>query len=529
MLTIPRWKFWTIIGVCFLGMLFASPNILTQKSLEHLPHWMRNTVNLGLELRGGSHLQLEVDLNAVAKEYLTNLLDETRASFRKQQIGYTGLLVDTKTKSPTLNVTLRNPEDADKAKKALQAIDPHLDVTVQGIMVHVSLSEQTLEQRNKAIIEQSIEVVRRRVDESGTKEPIIQRQGEDRIIVQLPGVDDPAEVRALMGRTAKMSFRLVDNNATIVPVTSGSSRPAAPLGSDYLIESRGVGEEAYIAVKKQVMVSGETLIDAQATFNQNGQPAVSLKFNSIGARKFAEMSAQNIKKQFAIVLDDKVISAPVFQDVIHDGNGQISGHFTVKEANELSLLLRAGALPAPLKVIEERTVGPSLGADSIQDGQRATVLAFIMVSVFMFLSYSIFGLFAGIALIFNLILLFAGLSILQATLTLPGIAGIALTIGMAVDANVLIYERIKEELRAGARPALAIDSGYRRAMTTIIDSNLTTLFGAAVLFEFGTGPIRGFAVTLALGILISLFTALSLTRLIIISWLRRKKITELPI
>lgn len=290
-----------------------------------------------------------------------------------------------------------------------------------------------------------------------------------------------------------------------------------------------MGEEAYIAVKKQVMVSGEALIDAQATFNQNGQPAVSLKFNSIGARKFAEMSAQNLKKQFAIVLDDKVISAPVFQDIIHDGNGQISGHFTVKEANELSLLLRAGALPAPLKVIEERTVGPSLGADSIHDGQRATVLAFIMVSVFMFLSYSVFGLFADVALIFNLVLLFAGLSILQATLTLPGIAGIALTIGMAVDANVLIYERIKEELRAGARPTLAIDSGYRRAMTTIIDSNLTTLFGAAVLFEFGTGPIRGFAVTLALGILISLFTALSLTRLIIVSWLRRRKVTELPI
>lgn len=529
MLAIPRWKFWTIITVCFLGMLFALPNLLTQKSLEHLPHWMRNTVNLGLELRGGSHLQLEVDLNAVAKEYLTNLLDETRASFRKQQIGYSGLSVDTKTKTPTLNFTLRNPEDGDKAKKILKTIDPHLDVTIEGVMVHATLSPEILEQRNKAIIEQSIEVVRRRVDESGTKEPIIQRQGDDRIIVQLPGVDDPAEVKALIGRTAKMSFRLVDNNAPLVPVTHGSSRPVAPLGSDYLTETRGTGEEAYIAVKKQVMVSGETLIDAQATFNQNGQPAVSLKFNSIGARKFAEMSAQNLKKQFAIVLDDKVISAPVFQDIIHDGNGQISGHFTVKEANELSLLLRAGALPAPLKVIEERTVGPSLGADSIHDGQRATVLAFIMVSVFMFLSYSVFGLFADIALIFNLILLFAGLSILQATLTLPGIAGIALTIGMAVDANVLIYERIKEELRAGARPALAIDSGYRRAMTTIIDSNLTTLFGAAVLFELGTGPIRGFAVTLALGILISLFTALSLTRLIITSWMRRRKVTELPI
>jgi preprotein translocase subunit SecD len=529
MLAIPRWKFWTIITVCFLGMLFASPNLLTQKTIERLPGWMRNTVNLGLELRGGSHLQLEVDLNAVAKEYLTNLLDETRASLRKQQVGYTGLLVDTKTKNPTLNFTLRNPEDSTKAIKVLKTIDPQLDVTVQESTVHVTLGEKALEQRNKAIIEQSIEVVRRRVDESGTKEPIIQRQGDDRIIVQLPGVDDPAEVKSLIGRTAKMSFRLVDNNAPLVPVIMGSSRPLPPLGSDYLTESRGNGEEAYIAVKKQVMVSGETLVDAQATFNQNGQPAVSLKFNSIGARKFAEMSAQNLKKQFAIVLDDKVISAPVFQDIIHDGNGQISGHFTVKEANELSLLLRAGALPAPLKVIEERTVGPSLGADSIQDGQRATVLAFIMVSVFMFLSYSVFGIFADIALVFNLILLFAGLSILQATLTLPGIAGIALTIGMAVDANVLIYERIKEELRSGARPALAIDAGYRRAMTTIIDSNLTTLFGAAILFEFGTGPIRGFAVTLALGILISLFTALSLTRLIIVSWLRTKKITELPI
>ena len=277
------------------------------------------------------------------------------------------------------------------------------------------------------------------------------------------------------------------------------------------------------------MVSGETLVDAQATVNQNGQPAVSLKFNTVGARKFAQMSGDNIKKQFAIVLDDKVISAPVFQDVIPDGNGQISGHFTIKDANDLALLLRAGALPAPLNVIEERTVGPSLGADSIQDGKTATVLAFILVSIFMILNYSVFGIFANIALVFNIIFLFAGLSLLQATLTLPGIAGIALTIGMAVDANVLIYERIKEEIRNGMKAASAIEAGYQRAMTTILDSNLTTLIGTAVLFEFGTGPIRGFAVTLALGIVISLFTALSLTRLIIAIWMRKRKLTTLPI
>ena len=530
MLTVPRWKFWSIISVCALGIIFAMPNLLSQTALQNMPSCLQNTVNLGLELRGGSHLQLEVDLKVVAKEYLTNLLDEARSNLRKQQIGYTGLLIDTKLSKPTLTITLRSTDDADKAIKVLKAIDSSLDVSSEGLVVSASLSEKVLEQRNKAIIEQSIEVVRRRIDESGTKEPIIQRQGNDRIIVQLPGVDDPAEVKKLIGRTAKMSFRLVDASAPPIPaVGEGGAHTPAPLGSDYLLETRGDGQAVYIAVKRQVMVSGETLIDAQATFNQTGQPAVSLKFNSIGARKFADMSAQNIKKQFAIVLDDKVISAPVFQDIIHDGNGQISGHFAVKEANDLALLLRAGALPAPLKVIEERTVGPSLGADSIRDGQRATILAFIMVSVLMISCYAMFGLFADVALAFNLILLFAGLSILQATLTLPGIAGIALTIGMAVDANVLIYERIKEELRAGTKATIAIESGYRRAMTTIIDSNLTTLLGAAVLFEFGTGPIRGFAVTLALGILISLFTALSLTRLIIITWLRGRKISTLPI
>jgi preprotein translocase subunit SecD len=471
-------------------------------------------------------------LKAVVKEHLSNLLDDTRAHLRKEKIGYTNLVVDTRVATtPSLTFTLRNPDEADKAVKALKAVDSGLTITVEDSKVIATISEHILEQRNRSIIDQSIEVVRRRVDESGTKEPIIQRQGNDRIVVQLPGIEDPAEVKRLIGKTAKMTFRLVDNSVPALAGSAGSPIPykAAPLGSEYLEEVTHEGQTRYLAVKKQVMVSGESLVDAQATFSHTGQPAVSLKFNSIGARKFADMSAQNVKKQFAIILDDKIISAPVFQDVIHDGNGQISGSFTVKEANDLALLLRAGALPAPLKVIEERTVGPSLGADSIRDGKLATVIAFVMVSIFMFLCYGTFGVFADIALIFNLIMLFAGLSLLQATLTLPGIAGIALTIGMAVDANVLIYERIKEEVRSGMKPFPAIEAGYRRAMTTIIDSNLTTLIGAAVLFEFGTGPIRGFAVTLALGILISLFTALSLTRLIIILWARRQKVLALPL
>ncbi len=530
MLTISRWKMWSILAICFFGLLFSVPNVFPPQTVQKLPGWLQKTINLGLELRGGSHLQLEVDLKTVSRDYLSNLLDEARSRLRAQQIGYAGLQVDMKGSLPALTFTVRTSEDLEKAKKIIQEIDRGLDIHFDGLALTASISEKTAEQRTKQIIDQSIEVVRRRVDESGTKEPIIQRQGSDRIILQLPGVEDPAEVKRLIGKTAKMTFRIVDSGAQPIPGTLDSPpRVAPPPGTEYLPEILRDGQVVYLPVKKQVMVSGETLIDAQATFGEYGQTAVSLKFNSLGAKKFADMSRDYLKKQFAIVLDDKIISAPVFQSVIPDGSGQITGSFSVKEANELATILRAGALPAPLKVIEERTVGPSLGADSIKDGQRATILAFVMVSIFMMASYAMFGFFADIALIFNLILLFAGLSILQATLTLPGIAGIALTIGMAVDANVLIYERIKEEIRNGMKPINAIDSGYKRAMTTILDSNFTTLLGAAVLFEFGTGPIRGFAVTLALGILISLFTALSLTRLIIMFWLGRRKVTTLPI
>ncbi|MDP2193748.1 MAG: protein translocase subunit SecD, partial [Alphaproteobacteria bacterium] len=392
--------------------------------------------------------------------------------------------------------------------------------------------EDAMERRNRQIIEHSIEVVRRRVDESGTREPNIQRQGDDRIIVQLPGVEDPAEVKKMLGKTAKLTFRMVDHNAPIVGSTpEGKPMGVAPQGSEYLLSSDREGNSYFIPVKKEVRLTGDQLIDAHVSDDpRSGQPAVSIQFDSKGTRTFAEISRANENRQFAMVLDDMVISAPVFHEAITGGTAQISGRFSYKEANNLAVLLRAGSLPAPLKVVEESTIGPSLGADSIQHGKQGVIIAFVLVSAFMLLTYSLFGGIAIIALAFNIILLFAGLSILQATLTLPGIAGIALTIGMAVDANVLIYERIKEELRTGIKVMLAIQAGYKRAMTTILDSNITTLIGAGVMFQFGSGPIKGFAVTLALGILISLFTALSLTKLIIYLWLRNKKnLTTLPI
>ncbi len=529
MLVIPRWKFWLIILTCLTGIVFALPNVLPAHMLEKMPSWLQSKINLGLELRGGSHLQLEVDLKAVARESLTQLVDDARTNLRKEKIGYLNLAVDKGAAVPALSFKLLNAEDEAAAIAAIKKIDKTLTVKMVDGIIHATYAEKVFEDRKKQLIEQSIEVIRRRIDETGTKEPILQRQGTDRIILQLPGVDDPSEVRKRIGKTAKMTFHIIDPDMpTLTADPAQPNRtPAGRPGVEYMQGEHG-GQFFYYPVQKKIMVSGETLLDARAGFSDS-RVSVNLTFNSAGGKKFAQMSRDYIGKQFAIVLDNIVISAPVFQGVISGGNGQITGNFTVQTAEELALLLRAGALPAPLKVIDERTIGPSLGADSIVHGQRAVGIAFILVAVFMTLSYALFGLFANVALIFNIVFLFAGLSLLQATLTLPGIAGIALTIGMAVDANVLIYERIKEELRAGLKPINAIEAGYKRAMMTIVDSNVTTLFGAAVLFEFGSGPIRGFAVTLALGILISLFTALSLSRLIIVTWVKNKRLETLPI
>jgi preprotein translocase subunit SecD len=370
---------------------------------------------------------------------------------------------------------------------------------------------------------QSIEIVRRRVDEFGTTEPTIQRQGEDRILVQLPGVNEPERVKRLIGQTAKMTFHLVDDR-----FQPGGPMPATPPPGTFFAKEEsartpGAPPVTYV-LKRRVAVSGDSLVDSQPTFEQ-GRPVVSFRFDSLGARKFAQVTQQNVGKPFAIVLDGKIISAPVIREPILGGSGIISGSFTAEEANDLAVLLRAGALPAPMTILEERTVGPDLGADSVADGEIACLIGFIAVVVFMFLIYATFGLFANVALLLNLVILVGAMSVLQSTLTLPGIAGIVLTLGMAVDANVLIFERIREELRAGRTTLSAIDAGYQRAFSAILDSNLTTLIAAILLFEFGSGPVRGFAVTLAIGLLTSMFTAIMVTRLMVsiyVAWRRPK-------
>jgi preprotein translocase subunit SecD len=519
MIHIPLWKTVLTVAICLLGIVFVSPNFFTKEQLARLPSWFpKHQVVLGLDLQGGAHLLLEVDFNAVVHEQMNSLADAVRTTLRKERIGYVGLAA----KKDFVTLTLRNPVDSEKAKTLLKQADPDIEVTsTPDGQLTLKLSDAAISERKKSALAQSIEIVRRRVDEMGTSEPFIQRQGEDRILVQLPGLKDPTRIKNLLGKTAKLQFRFVDTSVEAEP---GKAIP----GVDILPEEEK-GRNVYYAVKKQIIVTGENLVNAQPGFDQYNRPDVTFKFDSLGAKKFGDATRNNVGKIFAIVLDDKVISAPRIETPITGGEGSITGSFTVQEAQDLALLMRAGALPAPLNVLEERTVGPGLGADSIVSGERATIIGILLVVVFMFIAYSLFGFVANIAVIFNLILLFAALSVSQATLTLPGIAGIALTIGMAVDANVLINERIKEELRHGRKMLSAIDAGYNRAMTTIVDSNLTTLIGVGILYYFGSGPTRGFAVTTSLGIIISMFTAISLTKQIVAWWVQWKRPTRLPI
>jgi protein-export membrane protein SecD len=383
------------------------------------------------------------------------------------------------------------------------------------------------ETRRRQAVEQSIEIIRRRIDDTGTKEPTIQREGQDRILVQLPGVDNPEHVKALLGRTAKLTFQLVDESVTVEDARRGRLPPGDEILAGEEGRGKGSGAAAYV-VRKRVMVGGDTLTDAQATF-QNNEPVVSFKFDGVGARRFGEATRENVGKRFAIVLDNKAISAPVIREPITGGSGIISGSFTVQSASDLALLLRAGALPAPITILEERTVGAELGADSIHAGAVASIVGVVLVVVFMFLFYGLFGIFADIALMFNLTLMLGALSLLGATLTLPGIAGIALTMGMAVDANVLIYERIREEVRGGRSMLSSLEAGFTRAFGTILDSHVTTLVAGLLLYFLGSGPIKGFAVTLSIGVLTSLFSAILVTRLQIVTWVRRLKPKEIPL
>ena len=523
MLYFQGWKLALIIGVCLLGFLFALPNAFAPATLEHWPSFLRHQVSLGLDLRGGSHLLLEVDMNVVEQERLSSLVDEARTQLVAAKIGYSDLAAT----ANHVSFTVRDTGRMNDVRGIVNKLDPGMDVQIgTGGTVTLTPNQQALIQRRNSAIDQSIEIVRRRIDETGTKEPTIQREGEDRILVQLPGVENPEHVKEILGKTAKMTFQLVDPNASPQDARGGRLPPG-----DVLLPSDTTANgqpTQYYVVRRRVMVSGDTLTDAQATF-QNSAPVVSFKFDSTGARRFADATKENVGKPFAIVLDNKVISAPVIREPILGGSGVIEGSFTVQTANDLSLLLRAGALPAPLTVLEERTVGPDLGADSIHAGALASVVGVALVIVFMVVFYGLFGVFADIALFFNLCIMLGALTLLGATLTLPGIAGIALTMGMAVDANVLIYERIREEVRGGRSLISSLQAGFERAFGTILDSHVTTLVAGALMFWLGSGPVKGFAVTLSLGVLTSLFSAILVTRLLIVTWLRRLKPKVIPI
>lgn len=534
MLHFTRWKTILIWLTVAVGVVIAAPNLFSKSFLDALPDWMpKRQMTLGLDLQGGSHILLQLDRKDLVEERLETARNDIRASLRDARIGYTGL-------SGTANsvqVRIRDAADVQKAKDALANMtapvasglftggsisELDFDEPEPGLLRY-TLTEEGINYRMSSALSQSIEVVGRRVNELGTTEPLIQRQGDDRILVQVPGLQDPDRLKDILGQTAKLTFQMVDSTMPVQDAIEG--RP--PAGS-VVMYSTDDPPEAYL-IETRVIVSGENLVDAQATFDQRtSEPVVSFRFDNRGATLFGQATQQNVGKLFAIILDNQVISAPQIREPILGGTGQISGNFTVEGANDLAVLLRAGALPATLTIIEERTVGPSLGADSISAGQFASAIAAVLVLAFMVLAYGSLGIIANIALIANVALIIAVLTLLGATLTLPGIAGIVLTMGMAVDSNVIIYERVKEERRSGRSIVQSLDAGFSRALSTVVDANLTTLIAAVILFYLGSGPIRGFAVTLAIGIVTTVFTAFTLTRWLIAIWLRRYRPTEMP-
>ncbi|MEO1091598.1 MAG: protein translocase subunit SecD [Pseudomonadota bacterium] len=539
MLRIAPWQLAAIGGLCLFALILAIPNLFSRTTVESWPSWApQSQINLGLDLQGGSHLLLEVDLDTVVQDRLETLVSDIRVALRSARVVYRGLGV----RGDAVTFQLGDPADAGTVREVLDELNPRgtpdlirggltfdreYDVAIEGSTVTLRMSEGGLEALASSVLDQSLEVVRRRIDELGTREPVIQRQGEDRILLQVPGERDPQALKRLLGQTARLTFHMVDLSATADEVRAGGG-PAGVMLVPSIEETVDGTPETEWVIRRRVEVSGENLVDAQPSFDQN-RPVVSFRFDTTGARQFGAITTENVGRLFAIVLDDRVISAPRIQEPITGGSGIITGNFTVESANELALLLRAGALPAPLTVLEERTVGPDLGADSVAAGEIAGIIGVLLVAAFMILYYGIFGVIAVTALTLNLIMIVAALSVLGATLTLPGIAGMVLTLGMAVDANVLIFERIREEAANGRGPIGAIDAGFGGAIRTIIDSNVTTLIAAALLFQFGSGPVKGFAVTLSIGIVASMFTAIVLTRLLVSLWYQRMRPKALPL
>jgi preprotein translocase subunit SecD len=535
MLYFTRWKAAAILLTAFVVCLFAVPNFLPENTFRSLPKWAQRQMALGLDLQGGSHILLEVDSNAVRKEKIEGLRDDVRRVIRENRLGNPAAVT---IRGNSVEVRIREGADPQLALTKLRELSQPLggllaatgqrsvDIAdVGGGLFRLTPTEPAVIERIRQAVDQSIQIVERRVNELGTVEPSIQRQGVDRVLVQVPGLQDPQRLKELLGKTAKLTFRLVD--LTISPDQAQQGR--VPPDSELLKGSKSEGGAPYV-IQRQIMVSGEDLTDAQPGFDpRTSEPIVTFKFNLRGARQFGRVTQENVGRPFAIVLDNEVISAPVIREPILGGSGQISGNFTVEQANDLAILLRAGALPAPLTIIEERTVGAGLGQDSIEKGKIAAYIGSGLVFIYILATYGLLGFIANIAVLVNVAMIFGILSALNATLTLPGIAGIVLTVGMAVDSNVLIYERMREEARQGRTAITAIDTGFTRALATILDANITTLIAALVLFFVGTGPVRGFALTLAIGIFTTVFTAFTFTRLIVAWWVRWMRPASVPI
>lgn len=526
MLDFPRWKIFFIIATIVLFGLSALPNAFSEKARDSLPSFLPNeTVNLGLDLRGGSHLLLRLDMKSYMIERMGNLRASVRNALRDEKIGYRGLSLQDG--AVVFELRAETLDEGVNVARVLRNTEEGVEVSSDENRYSIRYTEQRLEAIQRQVLTQSIEIINRRVNETGTKEPTIQAQGVDRVLVQVPGLSDPEQLKSILGTTAKMTFHLVNETVTAEQLLAGIVPPGTRLLMGKAREGQYQDAQPY-PIFSEVALSGEQLTGANATY-QDGQPVVSFQFNATGARMFGNITSKHVGKRFAVVLDNEVITAPVMRTPILGGSGIIEGGFTVQSANELALLLRAGALPAPLEIIEERTVGPSLGADSIAAGKAAAIIAIVLVMVFMLISYGLFGLFSDIALIINMVIVLGVLSMIQATLTLPGIAGIVLTLGMAVDANVLIFERIREEVRTGKTTFAAIDHGFKSAFATIIDSNITTLIAAIILFLFGSGTVKGFAVTLSIGILSSMFSAILLTRLMVVLWVKKKRPKQLSL
>jgi preprotein translocase subunit SecD len=548
MLQFSHWKKLVVVAICLAGLVVAFPNLFYSRveqandaraAVERgetltpemaaaeagWPSWLPSgLVNLGLDLRGGAHVLVQVETPEVYADQLEGLWPDLRDRLRdlRDQVGTVRRL---ESSPDELRIRIGDAAGMDAALAAVRdAAAPVFSITggasrqfearVDGDQVIVTLTPAEKAAIDERTLQQSLEIIRRRVDETGTREPTIQRQGDDRILVQVPGIGSAQELLAVIGQTARLSFHPVVNRTTDPNVSPGLDEQVLPS-----MDEEGV----FYVLERRAVVTGEQLVDSQPSFDQNGRPAVTFRFNPAGGAAFGQYTAENIGNPFAIVLDDEVISAPVIQSHVSGGSGIITGSFTPEESTRLAVLLRAGALPAEIKVLEQRTIGPELGQDSIEAGKMAAGVAFLAIVAFMVATYGMFGAIASVALLLDLVLIIALLTALGATLTMPGIAGLVLTIGMAVDANVLIFERIREELKTARGPARAIELGFEKAFSSILDGNITTLIVAVILYAIGSGPVRGFGVTLALGSVCSVFTAVYLTRLMIVVWLEWRR------